>query len=79
MYEQYVAALMNKIEEAYLANHVNKTIQQISRRAWSMSYQVSGPVMQIEKFKNEQPDILRRRNIFIEEVKGEFVPAEPRR
>jgi len=33
MYQQYVAALMNKIEEAYLANHVNKTIQQISRRA----------------------------------------------
>jgi len=33
MFEQYVSALTKKIEEAYLANHVNRTIQQISHRA----------------------------------------------
>jgi len=33
MFEQYVSAMMNKIEEAYLANHVTQTIQHISRRA----------------------------------------------
>jgi hypothetical protein len=33
MFEQYVGALMNKIEETYQANRANEIVPQLSRRA----------------------------------------------